>query len=276
MTVPVLHIPVAKPAGILRAWAVLSVVLILCGAVLSVWASPARAEPRDRGHRLVFSTFPSGGLSALFNHILTEAYARLGYEIELQGYPAERALFMANEGLVDGEAGRVNVVEREYPMLVRVPTPLYVNRIAVLVGNADIDPAEGWGQFAHHRTCIRNGYKFLESKVKGTSCHHVSSYEKMLELLKNGRVEVALAEYFDILPVLDAQGLNGVRILDRPMASNPMYHYLNRKHAELVPLINDELRRMAAAGRMKEIELHMMREHYGNVTGIHPLLDAAP
>ncbi|EGB15217.1 hypothetical protein DND132_2011 [Pseudodesulfovibrio mercurii] len=258
---------------------ILLAVLILSAPALAAWPSPALAELHGISHRLVFSTFPPGGLRELFDRILTEAYARIGYEVELQSYPAQRALLMANDGLVDGEAGRVSVVEKGYRNLVRVPTPLYVNRIAVLVGEAGmrpaVDPARGWGQFAGCRTCIRNGFKFLESKVEGDGCHKVSSYEKMLELLRNGRVDVGLAEYFDIQPTLGAVGLKGVRILDAPMAANPMYHYLNKKHAALVPLIDAELRSMAEEGRMLAIEHDILREHHVDPASFLPLPELA-
>ncbi|WP_394699837.1 substrate-binding periplasmic protein [uncultured Pseudodesulfovibrio sp.] len=238
--------------------------------------SPHRAWAELHGpeHRLVFSTFPEGGLQDLFDHILSEAYARLGYEIELQGYPAERALVMANDGLVDGEAGRVNVVEKTCPNLIRVPTPLYINRIAILTTSTKVDPAKGWGQFQSCRTCIRNGYKYLESRVTGEHSHAVSSYEKMLTLLKNGRMDVGLAEFFDILPALNKVGLGKVRMLCEPMVSNPMYHYLHKRHADLVPQIDAVLRDMAAEGRLKAIELHLMQVHYSNLAGSCPLVES--
>jgi polar amino acid transport system substrate-binding protein len=249
--------------------------LILSGLVLLLSPHRAWAERHGIEHRLVFSTFPAGGLHDLFDHILSEAYARLGYEIELQGYPAERALLMANDGLVDGEAGRASQVERYYPNLIRVPTPLYVSRVVVLTTEEGIDPARGWGQFENRRTCIRNGYKFLESRVRGENRHMVSSYEKMVDLLRNKRVEVGFAEYFDILPTLDKVGMDGMRMLGEPMAVNPMYHYLNRRHADLVPKIDAVLRDMAAEGRLKAVELHMMQTHYGKLAGSCPLIAPA-
>ncbi|OIQ50157.1 Bacterial extracellular solute-binding protein, family 3 [Pseudodesulfovibrio hydrargyri] len=249
--------------------------LILSGLALLLLPHRAWAELHGAEHRLVFSTFPAGGMHDLFDHILSEAYARLGYEVELQGYPAERALFMANDGLVDGEAGRVSVVEKNNPNLIRVPTPLYVNRIAILTTDTEIDPAKGWDQFLSLRTCIRNGYKFLESRVKGENCHVVSSYEKMMQLLKNGRVDVGLAEFFDILPTLGKVGMGRVRMLCEPMASNPMYHYLNKRHADLVPKIDAVLRDMAAEGRLKAIELHLMQVHFNNLAGSCPLVEPA-
>jgi polar amino acid transport system substrate-binding protein len=254
--------------------------VLLAGLLLSGLAllfSPHRAwADDDPERRLVFSTFPEGGMHDLFEHILREAYARLGYEIELLGYPAERALLMANTGLVDGEAGRVSVVEKAYSNLIRVPTPLYLNRIAILTTGAEIDPARGWGQFSDCRTCIRNGYKFLESKVGGENIHVVSSYEKMIQLLKNDRVDVGLAEFFDILPTLGKVGMGNVRVLCEPMASNPMYHYLHKRHADLVPRIDAVLRDMVAEGRLKAIELHLMQVHFNGLDGTCPLVEAKP
>jgi polar amino acid transport system substrate-binding protein len=255
--------------------AILLAGLILSGLALLLLPQRAWAEMHGVDHRLVFSTFPAGGLHDLFDHILSEAYARLGYEIELQGYPAERALLMANDGLVDGEAGRVSVVEKSYPNLIRVPTPLYINRIAILTTDTEVVPDEGWGQFRHMRTCIRNGYKFLESRVWGENRHMVSSYEKMLELLRNKRVDVGLAEFFDILPALNKTGMGGVRMLCEPMATNPMYHYLNKRNADLVPKIDAVLRDMTAEGRLKAIELHLMQVHYSGLAGACPLVESA-
>jgi polar amino acid transport system substrate-binding protein len=249
--------------------------LILSGLALLLLPHRARAELHGVDHRLVFSTFPAGGLHDLFDHILSEAYARLGYEIELQGYPAERALLMANDGLVDGEAGRVSVVEQACPNLIRVPTPLYINRIAILTTDTEVVPDKGWGQLLDKRACIRNGYKFLESRVRGENRHVVSSYEKMLELLRNKRVDVGLAEFFDILPALNKVGLRGLRMLCEPMASNPMYHYLNKRHADLVPRIDAVLRDMTTEGRLKAIELHLMQVHFSNLAGSCPLVEPA-
>ena len=262
-------------AAPIRCAAAVSACLLLACLCLLSWPSQAWAERHDPEHRLIFSTFPSGGMRELFDHVLTEAYGRLGYEVELQGYPAERALFMANEGLVDGEAGRVNVVEKEFPNLIRVPTPLYVNRIAVLTKVRGLDPAKGWGQLAGYKVCIRNGYKLLESQIGGENCHRVSSYEKMLDLLKNNRVDVGLAEYIDILPTLSKAGLGEVRMLCEPMAVNPMYHYLNKRHADLVPQIDAALRRMTDEGRLKDIERHLMQVHYLGLAGTCPLFESA-
>jgi polar amino acid transport system substrate-binding protein len=87
---------------------------------------------------------------------------------------------------------------------------------------------------------------------------------------------VGLAEFFDILPTLGKVGMGNVRVLCEPMASNPMYHYLHKRHADLVPRIDAVLRDMVAEGRLKAIELHLMQVHFNGLDGTCPLVEAKP
>ncbi|WP_316898336.1 transporter substrate-binding domain-containing protein [Pseudodesulfovibrio indicus] len=246
----------------------------LLALALYAWALPGAclAAPPDPRPQMVFSSFSSNGMSELFGRILSEAYAELGFEVVIWKLPPERALIMANEGFVDGEAARVAVIEKEFPNLIRVPTPLYFNRIAVFTKRSDYDPESGFRGMGDRPVCICNGYKFLEKATTGMDRHTVASYENMLALLQNDRVEFGLAEYFDILPTLAKVKLDGIRILDKPLAVNPMYHYLNRKHADLVPAVNRVLSRMADEGRMEEIAHSMTHEFLGESLSPCPML----
>lgn len=249
----------------------LFIILTLAPGAFPRSGTVAAAPPGERP-QMVFSSFPSDGMSELFKRVLTEAYEELGYMVVIWKLPAERALILANDGMVDGEAARVPVIEAEYPNLVRVPTPIYINRIAVLTKRTEYDPSMGFGGLAGYRLSIRNGYKFLEKMTKGMDCHEVSSYEKLLTLLKSGRVDFALAEYFDILPTLAKVPLDRIKVLDKPLAINPMYHYLHRKHEKLVPEINAVLRRMDAQGRMEIIAHQMLHELLGDSLTPCPML----
>jgi len=252
-----------------------SSLLLLLALALCALGFPwtAHASPPDQRPQMVFSSFSSDGMSELFNRILGEAYAELGYEAVIWKLPPERALIMANDGMVDGEAARVSVIEKDYPNLIRVPTPLYLNRVAAFTKRSDFDPETGFGGMGNNPVCICNGYKFLEKATTGMDRHTVASYERMLALLQSDRVEFALAEYIDILPTLGKVKLDGIRVLDKPLAVNPMYHYLNRKHADLVPAVDAVLRRMAADGRMEEILHSMMCEFLGESLSPCPMLD---
>jgi len=53
--------------------------------------------------------------------VLNEAYQRLGINMQIKKFPAERALYTSNSGLVDGELCRVEGLDKTYTNLIRIP-----------------------------------------------------------------------------------------------------------------------------------------------------------
>lgn len=228
-------------------------------AGLSSQNAPSSGSPG----KLVFSTFPSEGMGVLFSRILKEAYGRIGYEIEMARLPAERALITANQGEVDGEAARVKVIEKDYGNLIRVPTPLYTNRIVVFSWRPGIDSGQKWdGLYRYHLASVI-GYKFIEKKTQFMNRKLVSTYESLFRLLDLRRVDAVVTEYLEALPSLSRFDLVGVRLLKPPYAYNPMYHYLHKRHADLVPKIDAALKAMKEEGRLESI-LHELQSEYLN------------
>lgn len=201
----------------------------------------------------VFSTFPSEGMGVLFKRILTEAYGRLGIAVSIEGYPAERALVMSNQGYVDGEAGRVSVVEEDNRNLVRVPTPLYTNRIVAFSRLPEFDAAGGWDALWKYHLGAVIGYKFVEKKTRRMKTEYYKTYEVLFKALDNSRIDVGISEYLEALPSIKALKLHRIGAHFPPLALNPMYHYLHKKNKALVPFIDAVLQEMRASGRLKEI-----------------------
>ncbi|MDD3311355.1 transporter substrate-binding domain-containing protein [Pseudodesulfovibrio sp.] len=236
-------------------------------ALILVSAAASSAEPRSSGPDdpdgmpiLVFSTFESRGMSRLFGRILKEAYARLGYEAAFLEVPAERALVMANQGRVDGEAGRVPVIEPRCPNLIRVPTSLYTNRVVAFVRKDGVPYVASWGALAQYRIGAVLGYKFVDKMTMNMNRTLVSDYAKLFNMLTNCRIDVAVVEYLDVLPSLRSLDLKAIRLLQPPLAFNPMYHYLHKRHADLVPRLDRVLRDMQREGRMVQIQREMENE----------------
>jgi len=258
--------------------------LVALLALTLLWAGQGAAEPSPSvagGHAgqepvLTFSTFESRGMSRLFERILKEAYARIGYAAEFVEVPAERALVMANQGRVDGEAGRVPVIESRCPDLVRVPTPLYINRVVAFARGDGVPYVASWDGLARYRVGAVLGYKFVGQMTANMNRTVVSDYGKLFNMLANGRIDVAVAEYLDVLPALRALDLKTIRLLQPPLAFNPMYHYLNVRHADLVPRIDRALRDMQREGRMLRIQRELESELGGMaVPPSHPGRESA-
>lgn len=211
--------------------------------------------------RLTFSTFPSQGMGILFGRILTEAYSTIGLDIAIRRLPAARALEAANEGQTDGEAGRVSVIEEDNPNLIRVPTPIYLNHVVCFTKRKDIDPRKGWDGLAPYSLASVVGYKFIEKKTLHMRRKLVASYDVLFAMLESDRVDAVLTEYLEALPTLKGLEMEDVHMLEPPYAAKPMYHYLHKKHADLVPRIDAVLKHMQKTGRLQAILKEMEREY---------------
>lgn len=239
----------------MRNWMKKTGSIFLCLVLLMVGAggNPCSARDRDKRPSLVFTTFPSNGMGLLFNRILVEAYARIGYGTKILRVPPERALTMADEGIVDGEAARVPVIEEAHLNLIRVPTPVYINTVVAFSKKREIDLSKGWTALAPYRLGTVRGYKYVEKQTSAYDHTLASSYGQLFAMLKNDRVDVAVTEYLETMSSLMNFDFGDIRLLSPPLARRPMYHYLHRKHADLVPRIDAELRRMKDEGRLKTI-----------------------
>lgn len=209
---------------------------------------PVRAEGPLR-----LSTFPEPGITIVFRRVLTEAYEQLGREIDITEYPAERALILASSGAVDGEAGRISIIEKSYPNLVRVPTPIYRSEFTAFTRRADIDVSQGWAALKPYRVGVLIGFKYIEARAPKLNSVSLPSYEKLMSMLAAGRLDVVIMPLHDGLAVIRDKDLWGIHALEPPLSVEPMYHYLHPSNAELVESIDAILQRMQAQGRIRQI-----------------------
>lgn len=233
------------------------IVVFPCPSISYVYAAE---NVNDKGH-LTFSTFPSEGMGVLFTRILTEAYHKVGYEVTIRGYPAERALAMSNDGLVDGEAGRVPVIEGKYKNLIRVPTPIYTNRVFAFSRQPKLCTNKGWSALEPYKLGAVIGYKFIEKMTKDMNSAYFRTYRVLFKALDNDRIDVAISEYLEALPIIRDLRLQKIGAHHPPLAHNEMHHYLHKKHKKLVPVIDAVLQEMYESGRMDTIQKELEAEY---------------
>jgi polar amino acid transport system substrate-binding protein len=56
------------------------------------------------------------------------------------------------------------------------------------------------------------------------------------------------------MAVVRSQKLEGITVLEPPLSSFPVYHYVNRKHAALVPELTRVLRQMQGDRTIERIQ----------------------
>lgn len=197
--------------------------------------------------------YSTPGGSGLADRIVLEAFRRTGVTIKLVAAPSERSLVNANLGIVDGEYLRIAGIEKMYPNLVMVPESICENEFTAFAR----DPAiklKGWESLGPYSVGFITGWKLLEENVaKVKSLTKVKDDESLFDLLANGRVDIAIFDRRRGEAYLKHSRERGVRPLTPPLARRPMYLYLNRKHAALVPILAGALSQMKRDGSIRRI-----------------------
>lgn len=204
------------------------------GLTASLFAPPWALAARPR------LTLATGALPPLvsaagqqgFLDALAEAlFDRVGFDVSLVILPFERALINANAGIEDGEMFRAAGFEREFPNLVIVPEKVLDLAFAAYTLRSDVEVRD-WSGLAGYRVGFVKGWKLFEREVKAArEITTVRAVEHLLPLLANGRVDVVLMTRLQGLRLGAAMPL---RELQPPLAREPMFIYMNRRHASLV------------------------------------------
>lgn len=194
--------------------------------------------------------------SGYFNRLIAEAAARIGYAVEIDAPPAERALVNANAGLVDGDGPRIHDLAEigTYPNLMRVPVPLiHVEFVAFTRG--PVVKVDGWPGLAPHNVGIVRGWKVLEQNITGTrSLVRTKTAALLFGLLRNDRIDVAVIDRLSGIATARALDIRDIHISREPLARRPMYLHLNNRHASLVEPLAAALAAMRSDGTVARIE----------------------
>lgn len=179
--------------------------------------------------------------------IATEAFRRAGLELRLVKLPAERALRLANDGIIDGELVRIAGMEKLYRNLVPVPEKLTDWHFAAFSKDASI-PADFVSLRGRAVGLIR-GWKIYEQAMEGSQhLIMVDDQEQLFRLLQLDRIEVALYGHWMGLALVKEKGIVGIQALQPLLAERAMFIYLNKRHAEHVPKIAAALRALKREG----------------------------
>jgi len=216
------------------------------------------AVPAARAEKLTLNDptsppFAYPGGKGFLPQVLREAFGHCGLQLEIVKLPAERALANANAGIEDGDLSRIAGLQAAYPNLVQVPEQAYFIDFMALTLRSDLRDSR-WETLRPLRVGFIRGWKIYEQVLpKGIDATSVGDTRQLLSLLKSGRIDVALHSGSMFQPVAEELGIHGLRLLQPPIALQPMYTYLNKRHARHVPCIAEALRAMKREGTYQAI-----------------------
>ncbi len=220
---------------------------IILAALLWSWAVPAPAAGAEPSPALILGTADTPPYSTpdnkgYYDLIVQEAFRRINVDMEILHLPSGRSLVNASHGRIDGEYARISGIESAYPGLIMVDAKLADYHFCAFTLHDDLE-LEGWEDLSAWHTAYIKGWKILEDNAgSARSITLVSDVDLLFSILLAGRVDVVLydrlrGEYF-----LESRGIEGVRIIEPPLAVRGMYLYLNRRHSELVAPLEAAIR----------------------------------
>jgi ABC-type amino acid transport substrate-binding protein len=233
----------ASIAGILALWA-------LCCAL-------SFAEPALRFARI--ENIPDQYVGG---EILKAVYARLGIAVEFIDMPAQRALVESSSGKVDGAVQGIAKVQDQYPTLLMVKPAINTIEPSAFVSRLRIEVL-GWGSIRRYRVGIVRGVGSSEDGTRGMP--HVTAFaslDPLMEALAANRVDVAVSDSFSGLAAVRKLGLRGkVSMLSPPLQRIDVYHFLNIRHRELLPRVEDAIAAMQASGELEALRRKLVYEY---------------
>lgn len=222
--------------------------------LLTLVATQARAEETLTisyiGDRLSF-----GSLS-----VLQVAYSRLGITLKTKQLPAARALTDADKGDTDGDVHRIWEITGTHPNLVRVDHP--VNTLEGIALAKTFLPIETAADLYKYRIGIKRGLVYAEELARNSqNVSKLSHSDKLLNALLLDRVDIVITDRTWANLQIAAHPNSGLRILDPPLLSIPLYHYVHKRNRDLAPKLKVILEKMEKSGEAQELRQTAYKEY---------------
>lgn len=216
---------------------------IICSLVITVLLSTTFSLADDV---LTFGR-PDDPIGEISSQILVEAYNRISIKIDVIKLPAERSLLLSNKGSLDGEVNRIKGVDKKYENLIRIPVPVNFFEGVAFTKNRHFT-VNGWDSLKPYSIAIRTGTKYAENGTRGMNVHKFITYDKIFMLVSKDRYDIGISSRTTGLYQISKHKLTGIKALEPPLERFQLYHYLHKKHKDLVPKISNTLQRMEQNG----------------------------
>ncbi len=186
-----------------------------------------------------------------------ELFKRMGLNPVIHNVPAERGLKNLNAGYDDAILSRVAGLQKSYPNIVQIDEPVN-ERQYIAFARKDIK-VNNWADLKIYNVTHVIGWKIFEKNVKQyRTITPVREPYVMFTLLDKDRADVALYGLDAGKLLIKQMGLKNIHPVFPPLAVRKKYFYLNKKHAHLVPLANETLRKMKSDGTFERLRKQVL------------------
>jgi polar amino acid transport system substrate-binding protein len=212
---------------------------------------------RQKHQTIVFTTIYPQSLPffSKLSAIYTEAFSRMGYGFKLMSQPGERAMIDANQGIVDGEAGRISSIDKQkYANLIMVPYPIITMQDGAYSTDISIR-INGWESLRGkpYKVGLLKGIKSVEQKlplyVDKTNILTLSDPEQCLKMLQAKRIDLFIVDtQIEDSSFMQSGAYKDVKRVGI-VEAKVLYPWLHRRHKNLVGRLAEMLKTLRSEGR---------------------------
>lgn len=197
--------------------------------------------------------------TSIAEKVMEAAYRKLGMNFNLHYLPGERSLRSSNNGEMDAELYRKLGMERDYPNLIIVPVPLLTYEIVIFTYGTNFVVA-GWESLRPYSIGFVKGIKIIEQNTIGMKLVPAPTVRQAFQKMLLGRSDIVVANRISGLAALSELKQGDITVLSPPLATFPVFHYLNKKHEALVPALTTVLQKMQKDKAIENIQTSVMAE----------------
>jgi polar amino acid transport system substrate-binding protein len=184
--------------------------------------------------------------------ILPEAYKEIGYAVEIQALPQERALRALDEGSADAYSFADDDFFTQHKGTVKVREQIGSDDIVVFTKYRDFK-VKSWDSLKPYMIGYQIGMAIVERNIVGFYREPSQNPPQVFQKLSADRSDVAVMPLGVGLVMMEMLNLTDISIIEPPLERVPLYHALGSKYAFLAPKLAAALSRMNKSGRIKAV-----------------------
>lgn len=227
-------------------------IVALCLIVLIITASAYGQEifTINTADKPPYSTEFNNGI---YDQIIQLMFKSIGVKIQINHLKSARSIENVEVGFDDGEYARIAGLSDRYKNLKIVNEKLIDFAFTAFSKDSSIK-IEDWNSLKDYNVAFIRGWKIYEKNITASKSKIlVASEEELFQLLEKKRVDIVLYELLRGFDFIKKQNLKGIVDLKNPLSVRGMFLYVNKKHDNIVPQLENVLRAMKTNGEYHKI-----------------------
>jgi polar amino acid transport system substrate-binding protein len=196
--------------------------------------------------------------------VVTQAYAQLGIDVRFERYPTKRRILAAEQGELDGLSATFDPSiynpQGKESKLIQLPTSIGSEDFVVFTKLKKI-AVNGYASLNPFVIGYVDGVRINEQRFKDMHTDVAPNQESLFRKLEAGRTDVAVDTRSGICTARRLK-LMDIVTLEPALETQNFYHYVHKRHRDLVPKLETVLQKMKQDGSIKKIQERVELEFY--------------